>query len=147
MSQSKVVNSSAVRQFFTDNPGLVPEGDKTVGTPPEIGFRGRVSAKAKQIFAEKNPNTVFAEGKSAPKNAATQTLTYQHRQPSGRTVKKTVDLPLSEIRSLAGDAAATRGRLTPAALEAAGNAYAKQVARNAKKVQKAAQPKPVVEES
>lgn len=116
MSKSVPATAKTVRAFFRQNPDLVPEGAEKFLNEKA---RGRMPRVVSEIFAEKS-GMVYAEG-----NTETVTLTYRHTQPSGRTVKKTVDLPLAEVRRLAGDKAGKRGRLSAAALEAAGEAYPK----------------------
>ncbi len=116
-------DSKTVRAYFNENPNKVPDGDKTVG--PKSAGRGRISQPARAVFAKETGVTEFYEkpskGKTEPQ---TVTLTYRHTQPSGRKVKKSVDLTMTEVRGLLGPEAPQRGRLSAASLEAAGEAYA-----------------------
>ena len=109
--------TKAVREFFSENPDLVPAGDKTVG--PESAGRGRVSADAKRIFAEKNPDVTFVEGPAAK---PVVTLTYKHTQPSGRKVNKTATVKASDLRAVVafdGQPVPERGKLSAAHMERA----------------------------
>lgn len=115
-------DSKTVRSYFLENPKFVPEGDKTVG--PKSAGRGRISQPAREVFAKKTGVVGFYEKPSKVKSVPqTVTLTYKHVQPSGRKVNKTVDLSMTEVRTLLGPEAPQRGRLSAASLEAASVAY------------------------
>ena len=109
-----------VRAWYAADPSRVPEDapftlvDRN-GNPA----RGRLKPSAITTYNEGNDEGfVYAEG-----NVKTVTLPYTQVSPKGRKTKKTVNLPLSDIRTLAG-APEGKGPLSQAALAKAGDAYA-----------------------
>lgn len=127
-------DAKVIRAFFTANPDLTPEGDKTVG--PNSAGKGRISQGAREVYFAQHPDQTFLEHDSKAKKVSTIDLTYVHTQPSGRKVNKTVTLPLSEVRDLVPDAP-RQGRVGKAMLEAASVAYASKAAATAPKGKKA----------
>lgn len=113
----KTATPADVRTFLTANPDLIPEGST-------VGDRGRLSQAVKDVYVAHHPDTEIVKAPTVVQKNVTKTLTYTHIQPSGKKVKKTVDLPVAEIRALAG--AKPVGRLSAAAMEKAGEAYAAQ---------------------
>jgi len=115
----KPVTAADVRDWFSRHPKMVPNGaEHTIAK----SAKGRVHPKAREVFNTKSGKT-YVEG--TPK--ATQALTYFKIDSLGRRQPRKVMLPVAEIRSLAGEAAGARGRLSPEALQAAGEAYTKRV--------------------
>lgn len=128
-----------VRSFFVENPKMVPAGDKTVGRNPGE-HRGRLSVAAREVFTEATGKT-YVTGTAGVKPEKMISLSFTYTQPSGKKVNKTETLSLSEVRSLAGDAAKGNGRLSAKAIEAAANARGEQMTKAGKAKKAAAKPK------
>jgi len=115
----KPVTAADVRDWFSRHPKMVPAGaEHTVAK----SAKGRVHPLARQVFNAKS-GKVYSEG--TPK--AQQPLKFYKIDSLGRRQPRTVMLPVAEIRALAGEVAGQRGRLSPEALQAAGEAYTKRV--------------------
>lgn len=105
-----------VRAFFNANPELIPtDGAMSL----REGQRGRLHPAAVEAFNEKS-GMEYAEG-----NTPTMTIPFIKVSKSGAKLQREVSLPISVARSLAGDAAGLRGRLSPTAKIVAGEQYAK----------------------
>lgn len=119
MSKRKVTPAIAkdVRSFFKQHTDLVPEGaEKSLAQ----GARGRLNPKAVEVFNAQS-GMVYAEGNKAE---PTVTIPVTKADANGRSRTRKVEVPVSGARALAGDLAGARGRLSPAALAGAGEAYA-----------------------
>lgn len=125
-----LTTASDVRKFLSapENADLFntlsEAAKRTIVGSEDKAPRGRIHPDARDAF-----NSVH-KGKSAYKEGTPRTveLSYRRKQPSGRTVKATVNLPESAIRGLAAEAGVAvgeRGPLSKAVLVAAGEQYAK----------------------
>lgn len=117
MAKIVSVTATDVREFFKDNPKMVPANDKTVGRAPSE-HRGRLSPAAQEVFERETGRKYVAPSAGGPVKGAVD-LKVSYTQPSGRSTSKTVSLTVKEIRALAGDKAKAKGRLTSDAIEAA----------------------------
>lgn len=120
MAKQTAVSAPAVRAYFAEHPERIPEGDKSV----QPKARGRLSPAAKARFAEDNPSQTYAE--KAVYDNAKVTLVVVKQDAKGRKRTKKVEVSASQARTLAGDLAGKRGRLSEKALAAAAEAYAAQ---------------------
>jgi hypothetical protein len=110
-----------VREWFA---GLDPKPEGV--TAP--GSRGRLAPSLIEAFAKANPREKYSQG---TKDANTVSLRVTKTAKSGKTRKVNVDVPVEEARTLAGDLAGKRGRLSAAALTAAADALSAQSATTA----------------
>lgn len=124
-----LTTAADVRSFFAANPArldaLSEAAQKTVRADADGNFpKGRIHPEARADFNSDH------KGKAAYKEGAVRTveLAYVHVQPSGRKVRKTVNLPVEAIRGLAAEndpnLIGARGPLSKAAIEAAAEQYA-----------------------
>lgn len=117
MSKSiKPASGTAVRSFFAENPTLVPEGVKF-----KADGRGVLSPKLAEVFTAQTGLTYVPKFKDEAK------VTLMVTKVNVKGVKSTrkVEVPQSEARVLAGDAAGKRGALSKTAIMAASEAYTK----------------------
>lgn len=116
----KVLNpvpAKVVRDWFRSNPESVPEGaEKVIGAKT----RGVISPKCVEVFNKANASEGLAY---TPGNTATVEVPFTKTDSRGRVLKRSVRMPIERARSLAGETAGARGRLSGKALTAAGEAY------------------------
>lgn len=116
--KSVPLTTSEVRAFYAENPTLIPEGaEKCV----RVGNKGRVSPAAVKVV-EKATGRKFGEGASV-KNLVT--VEYIKPNAKGAKIRKSVLLPITEVRALAGVPSAQKGRPSKAMFAKAGEALAK----------------------
>ena len=109
---SKIAVAQDVRQWYADNPNEIPEGaEKSVA----LSCKGRIKPVAIAHFNKKS-GMKYQEG-----NTKVVPLTFKHPS-TGRTRK--AEVPLTQVRALAGDLAGKRGYLSEAALAKAAERYA-----------------------
>ena len=106
-------SANTVRSFVLANPkeGIVVKES-----------RGKMPQAAIDYFHESNPGQVYTPGF---KDENKVTLSVTKTLSNGKTRKQKVEVTVSEARALAGEAAGQRGLLSPKALVAASEAYAK----------------------
>lgn len=107
-----------VRAWFAAHPEHVPaEAAHTV----DKSAKGRIHPVAREVFNEHSGQT-YNEG--TPK---TVPLVFHKIDKIGRRQPRTAMVPIAEVRTLAGKHAGARGRLSEAAMSAAGEAYTQRV--------------------
>ncbi len=116
--KSVPLTTSEVRAYFAENPTKIPAGaEKCV----RVGNKGRVSPAAVAVV-EKATGRKFGEGASV-KNLVT--VEYVKPNARGAKIRKSVLLPISEVRTLAGVPTNQKGRPTKDMFQKAGEALAK----------------------
>lgn len=124
MSDVKAVTAAEVREWFNAHPKSVPEGDKSVGK--ESKGRGRISPAALKVYFNSHKDAEYAKS-TVKASAKTVDLVVPMTDKAGRKRPDLhVTLPLSEVRTLAGQPTDTRGRVSADTLAKAAEAYAVQ---------------------
>lgn len=113
MPAKKNVSAAVVRDWVRANPE---------GLPP-VGKRGRLHPEQVTAFHKANPGQRYEVGK---RDVPTITVTVPGTDKNGKSRPRKRTLPVSEVRTLAGEAAGERGRLSPEALTKAAEALASQ---------------------
>lgn len=120
-AKRKPVTGSVVRAWARENAESIPEaarkglGDKA---------RGRLHPAIVTAFEAANPNASYVVGTKSPK---TVTVRVTGTNKNGGKTSRSKEIPVSEARTLAG-VTASKGRLSDAAVVAAGEALSAQIA-------------------
>lgn len=110
----KPATAADVRFWFFKNPKKVPAGtEHTVA----VGARGRIAPEAREVFNSESGMT-YSEG-----TIEHVELPYTKVSKSGANLKRVAMLPKTEVRTLAGDLAGKRGRLSAEAIAHASLKY------------------------
>lgn len=111
---TRPTTAADVREWFAAHPKMVPAaGAHTVAK----SAKGRIHPAAREVFNSESGMT-YDEG-----TGIHEPLDFIKISKSGARLKRVTMLPRTQIRELAGDVAGKRGRLSPAAREAASKAY------------------------
>lgn len=125
-SQPRLVAAREIRDYFQSNVKAANKvaKDANVSTNSVLGAdgdasrcRGRINPAFSEAFVAAHPGTTYAEKSDAEKHLLDVPLTSPK---TGRAIKG-VTLPIAEVRRLAG--APAKGKVSSAALVAAGEAY------------------------
>lgn len=114
MAKRTPVSASAVRAWFSE---AQPEGVRAPGS------RGRLHPETVEAFEKANPGKTYVLG---TQDASKVTLTVTGTNKRGHKTSRKVEVPVSEARALAGEAAGRKGRLSEAAVAAASEALSAQ---------------------